>query len=307
MKKKESNVEAIRTEKDKHKIAKEIMKTKYKFLVDNGLSNPLTKKEMCMMLPNIDSKAELKYLTSTYKQTQENRVAMENIVRQYIVSNIPSDVNIQVDDIPISGDSLMYMYAITLNTENSLKKIIEDQTSKIPVCKWMQSLPGIGPNHSRQLYSMIDINKAPTVGHIWSYAGIDTGGKYREKGKKCTWNPQFRSRLFLVGESFIKAANTPDNIYYELYLEKKAIYNHRNKKSKEPNKELIEIYESGKITDKHIDMMARRFMVKIFLSHLHYVWYKLEFGVEPPVPFAIAHLDHAHLYKVPNLDVVGLS
>ena len=41
-------------------------------------------------------------------------------------------------------------------------------------------------------------------------------------------------------------------------------------------------------------------LVKMFLSHLHEVMYITILGQKPPMPFAIAHLNHAHYVKVPN-------
>jgi hypothetical protein len=41
--------------------------------------------------------------------------------------------------------------------------------------------------------------------------------------------------------------------------------------------------------------MARRWAVKIFLSHVHQVMYYDHFKEAPPRPFAIEHLGHAHM------------
>jgi len=41
-------------------------------------------------------------------------------------------------------------------------------------------------------------------------------------------------------------------------------------------------------------------VVKLFLSHLHAVWYENETGKKAPVPYAIAHLNHAHLIEPPH-------
>lgn len=43
-----------------------------------------------------------------------------------------------------------------------------------------------------------------------------------------------------------------------------------------------------------INERSKRWAVKIFLSHLHEYWYKKEFGKEPPAPYPIAILGHAH-------------
>jgi len=49
----------------------------------------------------------------------------------------------------------------------------------------------------------------------------------------------------------------------------------------------------------HIYERVKRYSVKLFLSHYHLVGYRL-MGREPPVPYAIAHLGHAHMIEPPN-------
>lgn len=50
----------------------------------------------------------------------------------------------------------------------------------------------------------------------------------------------------------------------------------------------------------HVHARAKRWTVKLFLSHLQHVWWTLEFGAEPPHPYAISILDHAHYIPPPN-------
>jgi hypothetical protein len=44
----------------------------------------------------------------------------------------------------------------------------------------------------------------------------------------------------------------------------------------------------------HIDGMARRWAVKIFISHLHAAWYEKQFNEPAPAPYPIAILGHTH-------------
>ena len=55
--------------------------------------------------------------------------------------------------------------------------------------------------------------------------------------------------------------------------------------------------QKGILPDGHIHARAKRYAVKLFLAHLHSVWYEIEFGREPPLPYAIAILGHAHHIK----------
>lgn len=52
----------------------------------------------------------------------------------------------------------------------------------------------------------------------------------------------------------------------------------------------------------HIQARARRYAVKIFLSHLHEVWYEHHYQRRVPAPFVIEHMGHVHRIKVPNYD-----
>jgi hypothetical protein len=51
-----------------------------------------------------------------------------------------------------------------------------------------------------------------------------------------------------------------------------------------------------------IDMRARRYAVKLFLSHLQQRWYETEFNTAPPKPFAVSHLGHAHVIDPPQVN-----
>lgn len=49
-----------------------------------------------------------------------------------------------------------------------------------------------------------------------------------------------------------------------------------------------------------IQLRSQRYAVKMFLSHLHQVWYEQEFKKPAPLPFAIAHLHHVDYIPPPN-------
>jgi hypothetical protein len=49
-----------------------------------------------------------------------------------------------------------------------------------------------------------------------------------------------------------------------------------------------------------IDMRARRWAVKLFLSHLQHRWWEQATGTSPPHPYAIAILGHAHYLPPPQ-------
>lgn len=47
----------------------------------------------------------------------------------------------------------------------------------------------------------------------------------------------------------------------------------------------------------HIHRRATRYAAKLFLSHWFEEAYRMEFGKEPPLPYPIAHMGHAHVKK----------
>jgi hypothetical protein len=58
--------------------------------------------------------------------------------------------------------------------------------------------------------------------------------------------------------------------------------------------------ESGVLSDAQIDAQARRFAVKIFLSHYHAVAFQAHHGEPAPRPYIIAHGDHVHEIAIPG-------
>lgn len=81
----------------------------------------------------------------------------------------------------------------------------------------------------------------------------------------------------------------------------------KEKKIKE--KDTLACYEVGKLPPGRIDLRARRWAVKIFLSNMHAVMYFDEYGTLPPVPFSFTKAggSHAHYIAPPNLRETGFE
>ena len=65
--------------------------------------------------------------------------------------------------------------------------------------------------------------------------------------------------------------------------------------------EAFKAYSQGKLPPKQIDNRARRYAVKMFLSHFHNCWWREAMGTEPPKPFALEHCGHAHYIAPPQV------
>lgn len=226
--------------------------------------------------------------------------------------------------------------------EQQVKRALDKYTDGHMVGEWLKSVHGIGPVIAAGLLAHIDITKAPTAGHIWSYAGLDPTKSW-EKGQKRPWNSQLKVLCWKAGQSFMKFSNSEECFYGHIYKERKIYEINRNEAG--PNRELaLTLSEKvGKSTEAYawlvgcynptdvqklrtadklaqdtlakikgepgsglpmlppaqIDARARRYAVKLFLAHLHEVWYEKHHGVKPPFPYPIAILGHAHKIDPP--------
>jgi len=177
--------------------------------------------------------------------------------------------------------------------------------------RWLLSIHGIGPVITAGLIAEIDIGRAPTAGHIWAFAGLAPGVEWN-KHEKRPWNARLKTLCFKIGESFVKVSNNDKDVYGKVYRKRKELEIERNERGEfvEQAKEKLETvkigkdteaykwYSQGKLPPAHIDMRARRVATKLFLAHMWETWYRLEVG-EPPLPYPIAILGHAHKIEPP--------
>jgi len=197
--------------------------------------------------------------------------------------------------------------------ENQVRRALDAWTSTDPVSKWAKSIHGIGPVLSAGLSAHIDIERAPTVGHIWSFAGLNPKMVW-EKGQKRPYNARLKVLCWKIGDSFVKQHNNPKCAYGRVYAERKALEVSRNdggllkeqaaatlEAKKITDKATRARYEEGRLPDGRIDLRARRYAVKLFLSHWHDVSYRERYGVAPPLPYPIAHLGHAHVIRAEDM------
>lgn len=243
------------------------------------------------------SDTEARYLVDAYYIMQEDRKRTANQVRAMGDTQEPNEV-------------LTWLAEQSSTLEAQIKRALDKYTGAHVMGSWMREVYGIGPVLSAGLLAHIDIEKAPTVGHIWRYAGLDPTQKW-EKGQKRPWNAALKTLCWKIGQSFMKFSNEPECYYGKIYRERKAFEIARNDRG--DNKDLAasllprfssttEAYQhlsGGKLPPAQLDARARRYAVKLFLSHMHGEWYRRHFGKEPPLPYPIAILGHAHMIESP--------
>lgn len=247
------------------------------------------------------SKNEARFLVDAYYTMQDGRIRADSQVRALGESQEPHDV-------------LTWLATQNSTLEKQVARALEKYADAHPVGQWAQSNKGIGPVITAGLLAHIDIAKAPTVGHIWRYAGLDPTRKW-EKGQKRPWNATLKVLCWKIGESFVKVSGYDDAYYGKVYLQRKALelMNNEALLYKEQAEESLRTkkfgddtvakkwYLQGKLPPARIHERAKRYAVKLFLAHLHEVWYRHEFSTAPPLPYAIAHLGHAHKIDPPNM------
>lgn len=197
--------------------------------------------------------------------------------------------------------------------EENIKRALKYWVDGQPESWFFDQTLGIGPVISAGLLAHIDIERAKTAGAIWRFAGLDPTVKW-EKGQKRPWNTPLKTLCWKLGESFVKVHNRPNAFYGHLYAERKQLEEERNAAGQFKDQAAQQLKEKkiGKDTDafKHLTaghlppaqiyLRAKRYAVKIFLSHLHETMYEERFGKPAPVPYVIAHGGHTHYLARPQ-------
>lgn len=255
--------------------------------------HPLTS-EKILAAANL-SAPELRLLVANYYQSQHMRKRADMQLR-HLGDRQPLQIS-------------TFMAEAFADIENQIARAF-DKLLDSPVAQWIKAQRGIGPIIAAGLLAHIDITKAPTVGHIWRFAGLDPTLKW-EKGQKRPFNAELKQICWHAGQCFMKQSNDPDCFYGQLYRSRKKFEITRNdaggnaerakefKVSPGATKAVKDKLAEGKMPDFNIDARARRYAVKIFLSHLHALMYWDHFGKAPPKPFPISHLGHAHEIRIP--------
>lgn len=244
--------------------------------------------------------SEARFLVDDYYTMQDNRIRAAGQVRAMSKDGEPCEV-------------LGWLFGQSEVMEKQIGRALTAYAEANPVGQWSMSICGIAGTLSAGLLAHIDIEKAPTVGHIWNFAGLNPDIKW-EKGQKRPFNAKLKVLCWKIGQSFVKVSNNKNDFYGKYYKIRKEYEQAKNDKfeykdqaerqlAKKNYGKTTEAYKhliTGKLPPGQIQQRCERYATKLFLSHWHYVAFRYKFGVEPPKPFAIAILGHAHEIEVPN-------
>jgi len=126
-------------------------------------------------------------------------------------------------------DFLDWTFNTMYTVEETIVRALDVYSKSTELGKWCRSICGIGPVITAGLLANIDISKAPTVGHIWRFAGLDPTVVW-EKNQRRPWNAQLKCLCWKIGESFVKTSGNPRDFYGKIWLKRKAEEWERNKR-----------------------------------------------------------------------------
>lgn len=303
--------------------------------------------------------AEIRFLVDNYYSLQEVRKSAGNQKTALGKSGEPHEI-------------LEWLHASGEGLEGQIKRVLDRWTDSNPTSAWAKSITGIGPVIAAGLAAHIDIEQAPTAGHIWRFAGLDPTQEWlgREKASKACaeireqgiepelavammaqrigsrfetiqrfasknkdgesvkltwatlasasarkpWNAGLKTLCWKIGESFVKVSGLESDYYGKVYLQRKADEIAKNEagafaeqaKAKlerfniGKDKRARSVYEAGMLPPAHLHSRAKRYAVKLFLSHYQQVAYEIRYNVKPPAPYVMVHGGHAHYIPPPN-------
>lgn len=121
---------------------------------------------------------QVRYLVDCYYQYQKARIVHDNQCRSSIEPEEPHE-------------ALQWLGSNVGMLETQIKNLLGHYAKSNAVGQWLLSVCGIGPVLAAGFLAHIDITKAPTAGHIWSFAGLDPT-KGWEKGEVRPWNARLK-------------------------------------------------------------------------------------------------------------------
>ena len=142
---------------------------------------------------------EARFLVDAYYQMQRDRIRAAHQARTLAEQGEPNLM-------------LGWLFDNTAVLERNIKAALGHVLQAQPGGRMgRESIIGIGPVISAGLLAHIDIVKAPTVGHIWRFAGLDPTVVWGE-GKKRPWNGALKRLCWIIGESVHQAERPPEGL-----------------------------------------------------------------------------------------------
>lgn len=250
----------------------------------------------------------LSTLTTGYYESQENRKAQQNRIRniiyriskgigmrekidekeqkeyekEYKDSALPEKIaelkiNNKIDERTKELlQKLLKQLIEAKNNEETYEQLVLTQVEEEPVySKWLKHINGVAEILSAHLlYYFGYCENAKHVSNCWSYAGLTPDSKY-QKGESCNFNPKLRTAMWKLADTLLKSnfyklenGKRYPGRYRRIYEEAKGKYIKRMELEEEEAED-----KEFTIPEKrgHADNMARRILMKRFISDYYRV------------------------------------
>ena len=246
------------------------------------------------------SRDEARFNVDLYYQIQKARLASGQQMRS-LVDNVEPCLLLEWNHLNL------------MTQEKNVQKSLLDFASEYRVGKWLLSLHGVGPVISAGCLAHLDVRGRPTAGAFWGFAGLDN--RPWNKGEKRPFCADLKRLCFNIGECFIRCKGSEKDMYGKFYTQRKAYEEEKNarleyREQAEVKAKIVgkttkayKFYIEGFLPPGHLHARARRYCVKMFLSHLHHAMYLDYYGKEPPVPYIFTEAapgTHTHFVEPPN-------
>lgn len=245
---------------------------------------------------------EARFLVDSYYIIQEDRKRSDAQQKALEKSGEPKEL-------------ITHFFGHFRETERQIKSVLDAYSKSQPLGAAVRRITGIGPVIGAGLLAHIkfELNgkRINTASAIWRFAGLDPTSVWG-KGQKRPWNADLKTLCWKIGESFVKTSGRDSDFYGHIMMTYKETLIKKNEAGEfaEQCKEILAAkkfrenatkkhYEAGHLSPGHLHARAKRWAVKMFLSHYHHVGYKLAFGEEPPRPYVFDILGHKDIIEPP--------
>lgn len=246
--------------------------------------------------------AEIRYLVDRYYAAQEDRKSARNQERAAAEAGEPIH-------------AITWLAGVEQSMEDQIKRLLDRYTADyepIGISRWARSIVGIGPVLAAGFAAHIGDHR--TVSALWSFAGLNPAQEWK-RGEKRPWNASLKLLQWKAGESFVKTSGHSGSFYGPIYEARKRLETDLNETGAfaEQARAILttrnfgadtvarQAYEAGKLPPAHVHARAKRYAVKMFLSHYWIVRYELTHpGETAPDAYILTRPSHTHKVPPPN-------
>ena len=244
---------------------------------------------------------------ATYKRNWEKNRSTEGIPQEHRLHDVETDELVRRQK----------------DLEDFADGRVADLIRTHPAYPWFSRIKGVGGENIGKVVAPIDIERAKTISALWKFAGfsVEDGAAPRriKGGGKLSYNSQLRSMCWRLASSLKRVKGS----FYDYYTREKEKYTERFLSqdfkilatpsgrwacancgaSWERKRDVLACCDSPSIEKKlrqeppgviwvgHLDAMAVRKMIKLFLACLWLTWREEE-GLPVTRPYAIDRLGH---------------